>query len=244
MQVPISRRRLGETGIIGLHECRQKCVRSLHGADACQPQLLHQPVLQRVMGPFHTALGLAGIGAQNLDVELRQSTAELSDAISAGGILPRYPKDRMLVGIERHRLAMVLQIALHRLEIGKRALGWDKAKLHHPRGGLVDEHQKRAGRRTVLKPAMLRTVDLDQLTDMLTTVARLLDPLALGPRQPNSGSPHPSASSDAITPITNPAMIPATICATPVNGGGDPAAVSLANTKMPAIRTSSTAMTR
>jgi hypothetical protein len=140
MQVPISRRRLGETGIIGLHKSRQKCVRRFNGADACQPQLLHQPVLQRMMGPFHAALGLAGIGAQNLDVELRQSTAELGHAISAGGILPRYPKDRMLVGIERNRLAMVLQIALQSLEIGKRALGWDKAKLHQSAGGVIDEH--------------------------------------------------------------------------------------------------------
>src|ERR1700730_1735755 len=108
VQVPVSRRRLGETAIMGLHECRQKCVRSLNGADACQPQLLHQPVLQRVMGPFHAAFGLAGIGAQNPDVELRQSTAELGHAVSAGGIFPRYPEDRMLVGIERHRPAMAL----------------------------------------------------------------------------------------------------------------------------------------
>src|ERR1700674_2534433 len=161
MEVPISRRGLGETGIWGFDEGRQKCVRSLNGADACQPQLLHQPVLQRVMGPFHAALGLTGIGAQNLDVELRQSTAELGHAVSAGGILPRYPKDRMLVGIERNRLAIALQIALQSLEIGKRALGWDKAKLHQSAGRVIDEHQKRAGRRTVLKPAMLRTVDLN-----------------------------------------------------------------------------------
>ena len=182
MQVPISRRRLGETGIKGLHECRQKSVRGLNGVNACQPQLLHQPVLQRVVSPFHAALGLAGIGAQNLDVELRQSTAELSHAVSAGGIFPRYPKDRMLVGIERNRSAMLLQIPLQSLEIGKRALGCDKTKLHQSAGRVVDEHQKRAGWRTVLKPAMLRTIDLDQLTDMLTTVTRLLDSLALGPR--------------------------------------------------------------
>jgi hypothetical protein len=32
---------LGETGV-GLRECRQKCVRSLHGADACQPPCRRQ----------------------------------------------------------------------------------------------------------------------------------------------------------------------------------------------------------
>src|ERR1700680_4210814 len=116
---------LAKRALWGLHECRQKCVRN--GADACQPQLLHQPVLQRMMRPFHAALGLAGIGAQNLDVELRQGAPELGHAVTAGGIFPRYPKDRMLVRIECHRLAMALQITLQSLEIGKRALRWDKA---------------------------------------------------------------------------------------------------------------------
>src|ERR1700722_17931535 len=82
----------------------------------------------------------------------------------------------------RHRPAMVPQIALQSLEIGKRALRWHKAKLHQSAGGVIDEHQKRAGRRPIFEPAMVRTVDLDQLADMLTTMARLLDPLALGPR--------------------------------------------------------------
>jgi hypothetical protein len=61
MQVPLARRRLGETGIVGLNECRKKCVRSLNGTNTSQPQLLHQPVLQRMMGPFRAALSLAGI---------------------------------------------------------------------------------------------------------------------------------------------------------------------------------------
>src|SRR6202171_1180430 len=106
-------------------------------------------------------LDQAAAAAQNLDVELRQSTAELGHAVSAGGIFPRYPKDRMLVGIERNRLAMVLQIALQSLEIGKRALGRDKAKLHQSAGGVIDENQKRAGRRPIFEPAMVRTVDLN-----------------------------------------------------------------------------------
>src|SRR4030081_2463968 len=53
---------------------------------------------------------------------------------------PRYPKDRMLVGIERNRFAMLLQIALQSFEIGKRALGWNEAELHQSAGGMIDEH--------------------------------------------------------------------------------------------------------
>ena len=87
----------------------------------------------------------------------------------------------MLVGIERNGLAMLLQIALQSLEIGKRALRWDKAKLHQSAGGVIDEHQRRAGRRPIFERAMVRTVDLDQFADMLTTMARLLDAIALRP---------------------------------------------------------------
>jgi hypothetical protein len=62
-----------------------------------------------------------------------------------------------------------------------------------PAGGVINEHQKRAGRRPIFEPAMVRTVDLDQLADMLTTMARLLDAFALRSGQPDSGLPHPAA---------------------------------------------------
>jgi hypothetical protein len=132
------------------------------------------------------AKAAARASAAAIEESNRQSTAELGDAVSAGGIFPRYPKDRMLVEIERNRLAMVLQI-----EIGKRALRWDKAKLHQSAGGVIDEHQKRAERRAIFDPAMDRTVDLDQLADMLTTMARLLDAFALRPG--SSDTSHPAA---------------------------------------------------
>src|ERR1700726_5232683 len=88
---------------------------------------------------------------------------------------------------------MVLQMALQSLEIGKRALRWHKAKLHQSAGGVIDEHQKRAGRRPIFEPAMVRAVDLDQLAEMLTAMTRLLDASALHPGQPDSGPPHPAA---------------------------------------------------
>jgi hypothetical protein len=68
---------------------------------------------------------------------------------------------------------MALQITLQSLEIGKRALRWDKAKLHQSAGGIVDEHQKRAGCRPIFEPAMVRAVDLDQLAKMLGCWMRL-----------------------------------------------------------------------
>jgi MFS family permease len=99
--------------------------------------------------------------AQCLSLHLRMPSPPVAPSLDT-------PKDRMLVGIERNRLAMVLQIALQSLEIGKRALGWDKASSI---SRLVPSsmNQKRAGRRPIFEPAMFRTVDLDQLADMLTS---------------------------------------------------------------------------
>jgi hypothetical protein len=53
--------------------------------------------------------------------------------------------------------------------------------------------RRAAGCRPIFEPAMVRTVDLDQLAEMLTTMARLLDAFALRPGQPDSGLPHPAA---------------------------------------------------
>jgi hypothetical protein len=73
---------------------------------------------------------------------------------------------------------------------------------------LIDEHRKRAGRRPIFKPAMVRAVDLDLLADMFTTMTRLLDALALRPR---SRRARPAASSHA------------TSLATPAHHGARPA---------------------
>src|SRR6476661_7880107 len=112
-------------------------------------------------------LRLAGIGTQNLDVKFRQRPSELGHSIAAGCLLVRHPKDGMLVGVEGDGFTVATKIRPQRLEIGKCALGWDKTKLHQAACRIVDEHQQRASSCTILEPAMLRAVDLDQLTNML-----------------------------------------------------------------------------
>jgi len=54
--------------------------------DAGEPQLLHQSVLQRLVGPLDPALGLAGVGAVQVDVEAVQGAPELGHAVAAARI--------------------------------------------------------------------------------------------------------------------------------------------------------------
>jgi hypothetical protein len=74
------------------------------------------------MGAFHPPLGLAGVGTQDLDVEVRQGAAELGHAVASCRILLADPEDRMLVGVERDRFAVGLQIAPEDLKIREGAL--------------------------------------------------------------------------------------------------------------------------
>src|SRR3954464_5574011 len=93
--------RSGELAIVALKKARQKRIGGLTAADARQPQLLDQPVLQGRMSAFHPPLGLAGVGEPYLDVEVRPRTAELGHAVASCRNLLADPEDRMLVGVER-----------------------------------------------------------------------------------------------------------------------------------------------
>ena len=125
--------------------------------------------------------------------ELRQRPAELGHAIAAGRLLLADPEDGMLVGVEGHRLAVRLQIAPEHLKVRKGAFRRHEAQRHQAAGGIVHEHQKRAGRATILKPAVLAAIDLDQLAQVLAAMPRLVKALALGPRQPEPSLDHPGA---------------------------------------------------
>src|SRR5215218_872869 len=143
------------------------------------------------MRPLDPPLGLTGVGTDNLDVELCQRPAELGHAITSGRLRLVDPEDGMLVGVKGDRLAVRLEIAPEHLKVRKGAFRRHEAQGHQAAGGIVHEHQKRAGWAAILEPAVLATIDLDQLAQMLAAVARLVKALALGARQPQPGLDHP-----------------------------------------------------
>ena len=101
MQVVRPGRSLGELGVVAFFEPLQIGVSGLHVRDARDAQLLDQPVLQRAVGPFDTALGLARIGAQeSRHVQLAQRAPELGDPRAAFGVLLGHAEHRVFVRIE------------------------------------------------------------------------------------------------------------------------------------------------
>ena len=86
-------------------------VRRLDRLDAAQAQFLNQPILQRSVGPFDTALGLGRVGADDVDVQFVKCSAELRQ--TAGPIHLRTvcrAENAMLVAIEGQRFAPFAEI--------------------------------------------------------------------------------------------------------------------------------------
>ena len=97
----------------------RKGVAVVHGADAGEPNLLHQPVLQGLVGALDAALGLVGVGADDLDRQRLQRATELGHAISIEPARLVHPENRELVGVERHGLAVSLQVSVRGGKIGE-----------------------------------------------------------------------------------------------------------------------------
>ncbi|SAL00797.1 hypothetical protein AWB76_07878 [Caballeronia temeraria] len=126
------------------------------------------------MRAFHAPLGRARVGAEGVDVQLEHRATELRDAVArlACGCVAKH---RGLVAVECAWLTVALDVGTRGLKIAEGRLAAREMQQHQPAGGVVDVHQQRALRRTLLEPAMLAAVDLDQLTQTRTPGARLID---------------------------------------------------------------------
>ena len=141
---------LRKPAVVVSHELFGKGVCCLGCTDTAKPQLLDEAILQRQVSPLKTALGRTGIGTDTSDVQLVHGTVKLRLAISAVGLLVVAPEDTGLVAVERQRLTVTLQIAPGGFKIGESGLRTDEQKLHQPAGRIINVHEQRAGRTTIL----------------------------------------------------------------------------------------------
>src|SRR5215469_10666974 len=98
---------------------RQPCVRCSNRRYLRQPQLLDHSVLQRAKRAFDASLRLRAVGTDDVDVQRQQRATELRHTITTGSILAVHPEDAVLVAVERHWLAVLLQIGAGRPEVIK-----------------------------------------------------------------------------------------------------------------------------
>lgn len=66
------------------------------------------------------------------------------------------------------------QIQIQRLEVAERALRRHKPQLHQSAGRIVDKDEQGASGTTILKPAVIRAVKLDQLAQTFSAKTQLV----------------------------------------------------------------------
>src|SRR6267143_562203 len=120
------------------------------------------------------SLRLRAVGTDDVDVQRQQRATELGHTLAAGSVFAVHPKDAVLVAVERHRLAMRLQIGARRPEVIKCRFRGNEPQLHQPARRIIHKTQQRAWRRAVLEPGVLRTVNLHQFAQAIAPPARLM----------------------------------------------------------------------
>lgn len=185
-------RGLGEAGVVGLQERGQPGVGGVDGVDAGQAQFFDKPVLEGLIGPLDPPLGLRGMGVDGLDVEGGECARELRElALAVRGI---DAEDAVLIGVQRHRAPMGVEIRPQGRHVGLGGLGGCEAQREKPPGGVVDEHDQCAARAPAFEPVMGRAVDLHKLAQRRPARSRRMDPRkGFGGCAPDPVGDHPLA---------------------------------------------------
>ena len=122
---------MGVGGVVGQHreapveignELRRIRIGPGPVRDAQQAQFFDQAVLQSLVGAFNAALGLGGIGADDLDVQLLHRAAKLGQTRARNGVFRIDAEDAVFVAVKGARLAVERQVALHSGTVAEKAL--------------------------------------------------------------------------------------------------------------------------
>src|SRR5580704_8523801 len=120
------------------------------------------------------SLRLRAVGTDDVNVQRQQRATELGHSATAGSLLAVHPEDAVLVAVQRHRLAVLLQIGARRPKVIKRRFRGDEPQLHQPARRVIHKSQQRARRTAILEPGVLRAVDLHQFAQTIAPPARLM----------------------------------------------------------------------
>src|SRR5208282_2204686 len=162
----------------------------------CDSHFFHQPVLQRLEQPLDAPFRLRRVRCDPLDVQFRQSAAELRARRSVVQLLlplhrPGSHKQAVFIGVERQRPPVALQPSTQGAKIFFTGI-----VLHEtapgPAGGVVDHRDQVAGGTAILQPVERRAVHHHQFAERGTTraphVHQLHSPATC---LPQSSSTHP-----------------------------------------------------
>src|ERR1700679_867341 len=119
-------------------------------------------------------VGMNALAASMLEIRCKRPS-ELRVPLAGSRRRLVDPEHARFVAVERQRLSIVLEILMCRFKISKRRLGADEQHDHQSARGVVNVDQRRARRRSVLKPTMIAAVDLDEFAKASSATPWLLD---------------------------------------------------------------------
>ncbi len=125
--------------VIVLDKRRQPGVSCFNIRYALQPQFYDKAVLQRLVGAFHSSLGLRGISMDGCNIQRFQNTTELGEfAFMVRMILT---EDAVFVRVVGNWPAVLLQMLACRLYVGLGGLCRSKVQRKQSSGGIIDIDQ-------------------------------------------------------------------------------------------------------
>ncbi len=185
--------RLREPAVVVIHELGQVGVADVHRGDVAEAELLHEPILERLVHPLDATLRLGRVRADDVDVELAEGAPELRHALgTVGRALGVHAEDAVLVAVERHRLPVALEVRDRRAEVVEGRLGLHEPQLHELARRVIDVDEQRAPRSARFEPLVVAAIDLDELAEALAAVPGLVGVReAVSALNPDAGRQHP-----------------------------------------------------
>ncbi|SSN92689.1 Uncharacterised protein [Klebsiella pneumoniae] len=102
-------------------------------------------------------------------------TAKLGITIATGSVFIVDSEDAGFIAVQRQGFAMLLQIAPRGFKIGESRFRFHETELHQAARRIINVNQGSTGRRTVLEPVMIATINLDQFAAASPAIAWLLN---------------------------------------------------------------------
>jgi len=156
---------LGVAGDVSL----QDAIGLFEGRGPRQPEFDPEALLEGQESAFNPALGLGGMGMDELDAQFAQDAPDLGKGPGLAeelefqfvGSLFGGPEEGVTVAVDRHGNAIGGDQLCEQLAIALEVLGEAEAAGQDPTGGIVDGEEQAEARSASFQPIMVRAVDED-----------------------------------------------------------------------------------
>lgn len=145
------------------------CIGFVDTVDLFKSEFLRPTVLQRLKKPFNPSLGLRTVRPYRIDAKKGTDPLILGRVRFAVIVLDHRIKDAVPVAVKSHRNAVLEQVMLNTVQVRLCVLALAEISIGDHTRGVVNESDQTARRTLLTEPAMGTAVDLNQLSEALSS---------------------------------------------------------------------------